>query len=111
MNGTAVKANPFAPRTVSANSKFFDQGSGRDITPQQDSLSGVIICPAYWMGQRLRVNSVTTTNPLLHTNNWQTVKGLRRLPAILSGGNLPWMRQILWPESHSRVLRIYSKHP
>jgi hypothetical protein len=49
------------------------------MTPQQGSLSGVIICPAYWMGQRLRVNSVTTTNPLLDTNNWQTVKGLRRL--------------------------------
>jgi hypothetical protein len=37
------------------------------MTPQQDSLSGVIICPAYWDGQRLRVNSVTTTNALLHT--------------------------------------------
>jgi hypothetical protein len=32
------------------------------MTPQQDSLSGVIICPAYWKGQRLRVNSFTTTN-------------------------------------------------
>jgi hypothetical protein len=30
------------------------------MTPQQDSLSGVIICPAYWKGQRLRVNSLTT---------------------------------------------------
>ena len=32
----------------------------RDMTPQQDSLSGVIVCPAYWMGQQLRVNSFTT---------------------------------------------------
>jgi len=37
---------------------------GRDTTPQQDSLSGVIICPAYWNGQRLRVNSFTTANSL-----------------------------------------------
>ncbi len=35
---------------------------GRGTTPQQDSLSGVIICPACWSGQRLRVNSFTTTN-------------------------------------------------
>lgn len=35
-----------------------------DMTPQQDSLSGVIICPAY-AGQRLRVNSFTTTSTLL----------------------------------------------
>jgi hypothetical protein len=49
MDGAAVKANPFAPRMVSANSEFFDQGSGRDMTPQQDSLSGVIICPANWV--------------------------------------------------------------
>ena len=38
------------------------EGSRRDMTPQQDSLSGVIICPAYRRGQRLRVNSFTTTN-------------------------------------------------
>jgi len=37
------------------------------MTPQQDSLSGVIICPAYWEGQRLRVNSVTTTNTSIET--------------------------------------------
>ena len=30
------------------------------MTPQQASLSGVIICPAYGRGQRLRVNSITT---------------------------------------------------
>jgi hypothetical protein len=34
--------------------------SGRDMTPRQESLSGVIICPAYRVGQRLRVNSITT---------------------------------------------------
>jgi hypothetical protein len=33
----------------------------RDIAPQQDFLSGVIICPAYWKGQRLKVNSLTST--------------------------------------------------
>ena len=41
---------------------FCTRGSRRDMTPQQDSLSGVIICPAYWEGQRLRVNSFTTNN-------------------------------------------------
>jgi hypothetical protein len=41
---------------------LFCQGSCRDMTPQQDSLSGVIICPAYREGQRLRVNSFTTNN-------------------------------------------------
>jgi hypothetical protein len=36
------------------------QGNRRDdTTPQQASLSGVIICPAYWKGQRLKVNSFT----------------------------------------------------
>ena len=35
------------------------QGKRRDTTPRQDSLSGVIICPAYWKGQRLKVNSLT----------------------------------------------------
>src|ERR1700683_3444771 len=29
-----------------SNSRFSDQGFCRDMTPQQDSLSGVIICPA-----------------------------------------------------------------
>jgi hypothetical protein len=42
---------------------------GRDTTPQQDSLSGVIICPAYWNGQRLRVNSFTTTNAPVDTRS------------------------------------------
>jgi hypothetical protein len=31
------------------------------MTRRQDSLSGVIICPAYWKGQRLRANSFATT--------------------------------------------------
>ena len=35
------------------------------MTPQQDSLSGVIICPAYWKGQRLRVNSFTVKTALI----------------------------------------------
>jgi hypothetical protein len=39
------------------------------MTPQQDSLSGVIICPAYGEGQRLRVNSFTTTYSLNYTMN------------------------------------------
>ncbi len=34
---------------IEANSQFFYRGTGRDTTPQQASLSGVIICPAYWM--------------------------------------------------------------
>jgi hypothetical protein len=29
------------------------------MTPRQDSLPGVIICPAYWKGQRFKVNSFT----------------------------------------------------
>jgi len=29
------------------------------MTPRQDALSGVIICPAHWEGQRLKVNSFT----------------------------------------------------
>jgi hypothetical protein len=37
------------------------------MTPQQDSLSGVIICPGFQEGQRLRVNSFTTTNTLYYT--------------------------------------------
>jgi hypothetical protein len=45
---------------IKVNSKILDQGLGRDMIPQQGTLSGVIICPAYWDGQRLRVNSVTT---------------------------------------------------
>jgi hypothetical protein len=41
-----------------------------DITPQQDSLLGVIICPANCerlAGQRLRVNSFTATPILFKT--------------------------------------------
>jgi hypothetical protein len=45
---------------IKVNSKILDQGLDRDMIPQQGTLSGVIICPAYWDGQRLRVNSVTT---------------------------------------------------
>jgi hypothetical protein len=37
------------------------------MTPQQDSLSGVIICPGFEEGQRLRVNSFTTTNSVYYT--------------------------------------------
>jgi hypothetical protein len=32
-----------------------------DMTPRQHSLSGVIICPALRKGQRLKVNSFTST--------------------------------------------------
>lgn len=38
----------------------FAQGSRRGMTPRQNSLSGVIICPAYRRGQRLKVNSITS---------------------------------------------------
>jgi hypothetical protein len=44
------------------------------MTPQQDSLSGVIICPAYAEGQRLRVNSFTAPTHLLHIQMRRFVK-------------------------------------
>ena len=44
------------------------------MTPQQDSLSGVIICPAYADGQRLRVNSFTVLTRLLHIQMHPSVK-------------------------------------
>ena len=48
-----------------------------DDTPQQDSLSGVIICPAKRMeGQRLRVNSVTAILTAVHTQHRLFVKEL-----------------------------------
>jgi len=46
----------FANATLQSRHRHFSQHlreSGRDMTPQQDSLSGVIICPAEWRGQRL----------------------------------------------------------
>src|ERR1700679_569837 len=46
------------------------------MTPQQDSLSGVIICPAYVEGQRLRVNSFTVLTQLLHIQMRRSVKWL-----------------------------------
>jgi hypothetical protein len=49
---------------MNANSWIFVQGTGRDTSPQQDSLSGVIICPAYQDGQQLRANSFTTNYTL-----------------------------------------------
>jgi hypothetical protein len=45
------------------------QGPRRDMTPRQKSLSGVIICPAYWMGQRFRVNSITTASDYKRERN------------------------------------------
>ena len=45
-----------------AGFNFCREGRSRDMTPQQDSLSGVIICPVYCVGQRLRVNSITTVS-------------------------------------------------
>ena len=51
-NATQQSRHRFCSRCI--------QGSRRDMTPQQDSLSGVIICPANRKGQRLRVNSFTT---------------------------------------------------
>ena len=55
----AEKAHAFA---MEPSSFSCVQGSmpGHE-TPRQGSLSGVIICPAYWMGQRLKVNSLTST--------------------------------------------------
>jgi Protein of unknown function (DUF3830) len=47
-----------------------------DITPRQGSLSGVIICPAYVEGQRLRVNSFTVLTQLLHIQMRRSVKWL-----------------------------------
>ena len=41
------------------------------MTPQQDSLSGVIICPAYQSGQRLRVNSFTTASITSWNARWR----------------------------------------
>jgi len=55
------------------------------MTPQQDSLSGVIICPAKGEGQRLRVNSFTTTNGLITRRKWlncQQAWGVSRLPSV-----------------------------
>jgi hypothetical protein len=53
---------------------IIDSGNDRDTTPQQDSLSGVIICPAYWIGQRLRANSFATTNTLISNHKAWVVK-------------------------------------
>src|SRR6516165_2009537 len=71
--------------------------SGRDMTPRQASLSGVIICPAYHHpndedlslgtpdreGQRLRVNSITTDSITAgltkHVNSDLPVAGLERM--------------------------------
>jgi hypothetical protein len=50
-----------------------------DITPQQDSLSGVIICPAYLDGQRLRVNSFTVLTQL-HIQMRPSVKSFDAVP-------------------------------
>jgi hypothetical protein len=55
-------------------SQLFASGIGRDTTPQQDSLSGVIICPAYWIGQRLRANSFATTNTSIKNDEASIVK-------------------------------------
>jgi hypothetical protein len=52
----------------------FDQGTGRDTTPQQDSLSGVIICPAYRKGQRLRANSFATSHSSIKNQSASKVK-------------------------------------
>lgn len=48
------------------------------MTPRQDSLSGVIICPAYWKGQRLRANSFATTNNSIKNHVAAIVKDARR---------------------------------
>jgi hypothetical protein len=55
----AERAHAFVMEPGSFN---YVQGSmpGQE-TPRQGSLSGVIICPAYWKGQRLKVNSLTST--------------------------------------------------
>jgi hypothetical protein len=55
-------------------SQLFASGISRDTTPQQDSLSGVIICPAYWIGQRLRANSFATTNTSIKNHAASIVK-------------------------------------
>jgi hypothetical protein len=44
------------------------------MTPRQDSLSGVIICPAYWNGQRLRANSFATTYKSIKNHEAAIVK-------------------------------------
>ena len=70
------KASPPDGSHVAAKSSRLRNGSGypflkcmqglrRDMTPRQDSLSGVIICRAYGAGQRFRVNSITTNNTFI----------------------------------------------
>jgi hypothetical protein len=49
------------------------------MTPRQNSLSGVIICPAYWMGQRFRVNSITTEYDYKRERNQLSIGTLRQL--------------------------------
>jgi len=54
------------------------------MTPQQDSLLGVIICPVSMEGQRLWVNSFTAPTQLLHIQmRWpvKRVDGLIHKPA------------------------------
>jgi hypothetical protein len=48
------------------------------MTPRQNSLSGVIICPAYWKGQRLRANSFATTNSSIKNQVAPIVKVARK---------------------------------
>jgi hypothetical protein len=45
--------------TSQANQNSQIKGTGRDMTPQQDPLSGVIICPAY-RRTAVRANSFAT---------------------------------------------------
>ena len=65
------------------------RASRRDMTPQQDSLSGVIICPAYRWGQRLRVNSFTTHNVEIVAQRNRRASALKQWRSISHAARCP----------------------
>ncbi len=72
------------------------------MTPQQDSLSGVIICPAYAEGQRLRVNSFTVLTPLLHIQMRRSVKWLDE-----QGGRRPTLSRPAFGRSLLAIVDVH----
>ncbi len=72
--------------------KICTRGSRRDMTPQQDSLSGVIICPAWHRGQRLTAFFQFTWS-LGHCARWRFLKGKRHLSASIKP-NTNWKNAI-----------------
>jgi hypothetical protein len=76
------------------NSRCCTQGSRRDMTPQQDSLSGVIICPAEKEGQRLTAKPgklgptrLRGRSPLLEVASTLGHRPCRLHPCFCSGVN------------------------